>query len=89
MLDTFVVKDRFGLDVICKVLATFEIEDQTNKFIAYTDYIYDSDLKYNIYFSEVVMANNSFILRDIEDENLAKELEKMYEEGVKDGNDSE
>ena len=89
MLDTFVVKDRFGLDVICKVLATFELEDQTNKFIAYTDYIYDSDLKYNVYFSEVVMANNSFILRDIEDDNLAKELEKMYEEGVKDGNDSE
>ena len=89
MLDTFVVKDRFGLDVICKVLATFELEDQANKFIAYTDYIYDSNLKYNVYFSEVVMANNSFILRDIEDDNLAKELEKMYEEGVKDGNDSE
>lgn len=87
MLDTFVVKDRFGLDVICKVLATFELENEVNKYIAYTDYIYDSNLKYNVYFSEVVMANNNFILRDIEDDNLAKELEMMYEEGVKDGHD--
>ncbi len=87
MLDTFVVKDRFGLDVICKVLATFELENQVNKYIAYTDYIYDSNLKYNVYFSEVVMANNSYILRDIEDDVLAKELEMMYEEGVKDGHD--
>ena len=87
MLDTFVVKDRFGLDVICKVLATFELENEVNKYIAYTDYIYDSNLKYNVYFSEVVNANNSFVLRDIEDDNLAKELEMMYEEGVKDGHD--
>ena len=87
MLDTFVVKDRFGLDVICKVLATFELENEVNKYIAYTDYIYDSNLKYNVYFSEVVTANNSFVLRDIEDDNLAKELEMMYEEGVKDGHD--
>jgi hypothetical protein len=87
MLDTFVVKDRFGLDVICKVLATFELENEVNKYIAYTDYIYDNNLKYNVYFSEVVTANNSFVLRDIEDDNLAKELEMMYEEGVKDGHD--
>jgi hypothetical protein len=60
-----------------------------NKYIAYTDYIYNSDLKYNVYFSEVVAANNSFILRDIEDDNLTKELEMLYEEGVKDGHDSE
>ncbi len=87
MLDTFVVKDRFGSDVICKVLATFELENEVNKYIAYTDYIYDNNLKYNVYFSEVVTANNSFVLRDIEDDNLAKELEMMYEEGVKDGHD--
>ena len=87
MLDTFVVKDRFGLDVICKVLATFELENEVNKYIAYTDYIYDNNLKYNVYFSEVVTANNSFVLRDIEDDNLAKKLEMMYEEGVKDGHD--
>ena len=48
MLDTFVVKDRFGLDVICKVLGSFEIEGFPNKYIAYTDYIYDKDLKYNV-----------------------------------------
>ena len=87
MLDTFVVKDRFGLDVICKVLGIFQIDGFPNKYIAYTDYIYNKDLKYNVYFSEVVMANNSFILRDIEDDNLTKELEMLYEEGVKDGHD--
>ena len=87
MLDTFVVKDRFGLDVICKVLGIFQIDGFPNKYIAYTDYIYNKDLKYNVYFSEVVTANNSFVLRDIEDDNLAKELEMMYEEGVKDGHD--
>ena len=33
MLDTFVVKDRFGLDVICKVLGIFQIDGFPNKYI--------------------------------------------------------
>ena len=87
MLDTFIVKDKFGLDVVCKVLATFELDNAINKYIAYTDYIYNGDLKYNVYFSEVVMNDNSYVLNDIVDEQLLNELEIMYEEGVGDKND--
>ena len=78
-LDTFVVKDRFGLDVICKVLGSFEIEGFPNKYIAYTDYIYDKDLKYNVYFSEVISNNDKIELEEIKDQELYNQVKDMYE----------
>ena len=84
MLDTFVVKDRFGLDVICKVLGSFEIEGFPNKYIAYTDYIYNKDLKYNVYFSEVINNNDKFELEEIKDQELLSQVKDMYNEGVGD-----
>ena len=87
MLDTFVVKDRFGLDVICKVLGIFQIEGFPNKYIAYTDYIYNKDLKYNVYFSEVINNDNKFELEEIKDQDLLSQVKEMYNEGVGDNND--
>ena len=88
MLDTFVVKDRFGLDVICKVLGSFEIECFPNKYIAYTDYKYNKDLKYNVYFSELVSEDGENIkIADIEEPEILKTITEMYNEGVGGKND--
>ena len=87
MEDTFVTKDKFGLDVTCKVLGTFELEDKPNKYIAYTDYIYDDDMKYNVYFSEIVLDNDEYKLEEIKDQKLLDELHTMYMEGIGDNND--
>jgi hypothetical protein len=82
MEDTFVTKDKFGLDVVCRVLGTFEIEGKANKYVAYTDYIYDEDMHYNVYFSEIVMDNDIYKLEEVHDEKLLKTLHEMYQEGA-------
>jgi len=81
MDDIFVIKNEYGVDVTCKVLATFELEDSINKYLAYTDYIYDKDMNTNVYFSEIVLDGDNFKLEKVDDKIL-KVLEEMYQEGV-------
>ncbi|MBP5684210.1 MAG: DUF1292 domain-containing protein [Bacilli bacterium] len=83
MEDTFVTTNPFGLEVRCKILGNFELEGDTRKFIAYTDYKYNKDLKYNVYFSELVSKNgDDIILASIDDEEILNAITEMYNEGV-------
>ena len=87
MEDTFVTTNSLGLDVRCKVLGTFELENDNRKFIAYTDYKYNRDLKYNVYFSELVSEDETIKIAKIEDEEILKAVMDMYNEGVGGKND--
>ena len=83
MEDTFVTKNSLGLDVRCRVLGSFALEGDNRKFIAYTDYKYTKDLKYNVYFSELVSKDGeNVILVPIEDEEILNAVTDMYNEGV-------
>ncbi len=82
MEDTFVTKNSLGLDVRCRVLGTFELENDTRKFIAYTDYKYNKDLKYNVYFSELVQEGENIIIADIIEPEILEAIKEMYNESV-------
>ena len=88
MEDTFVTTNSLGLEARCRVLGNFELEGDKRKFIAYTDYKYNKDLKYNVYFSELVSEDGETIkIADIEEPEILKTITEMYNEGVGGKND--
>lgn len=67
-------------EVKCDVLSVVN-DDENNTYLIYTDYTLNNN-EYNVYVSQVIYEGEEYRLEKI-DFNLIPELQKVYEEAVK------
>lgn len=69
-------------EVKCDVLSVVN-DDQNNTYLIYTDYTLNDNNEYNVYVSQVINEGEEYRLEEIVDFNLIPDLQKVYEETVK------
>lgn len=79
---SFTVTNDNGIEIKCDVLAI--VNDEENKtYLIYTDYTFNQNNEYNVYVSQVIRDSDGFTLERIENYEMIPEIQKMYEDILK------
>jgi len=81
----FTIKDNDGNDVICEMMASYTDPENNKAYIAYTDYIYDDDGNFGIFFSELIKdGEGNITLGEIDDEEIIRLLKALVSKAAED-----
>ena len=76
----FLVKNAKGQDIKCDVISVVNRLNGSNPYVIYTDYLLNDKDDFNLYVSELVEENGSFVLKQVENFDVIPELQTALKE---------
>ena len=74
---SFSIKNKAGQEIICDVLSVIQDDDEQKSYVVYTDYLLDSEDKFNLYVQEVIFSDDSYILMDVDEDEISHLGDKL------------
>ncbi len=79
----FHIKDsNTGKEMKCEILGKYHEESEDTYYIVYTDYLFDIDGTYHVYYSELYLDEyQNICIKNIDDSNILEELKEVFKGG--------